>query len=146
MGFILFLVTLCRLQKMRKAILDRRFDQFAELTMKDSNQLHACCMDTYPPLSYLNDTSRSIIELVHHINEQRMNPIVSAPFALHSWLGVDQGSVAGGVHVRRGTERVPVRAEGEPEHGVRLPALLLQQPCDRRLLPRPRLRAGRWQR
>lgn len=67
-----------RLQKIRKAILDRRFAEFAELTMRDSNQLHACCMDTYPPLTYLNDTSHSVISLVHHINEQRMNPIVSA--------------------------------------------------------------------
>lgn len=69
-----------RLQKIRRAILDRRFAEFAELTMRDSNQLHACCLDTYPPLTYLNDTSHSVIALVHHINEQRMNPIVAYTF------------------------------------------------------------------
>nr|KAF6318735.1 mevalonate diphosphate decarboxylase [Pipistrellus kuhlii] len=36
--------------------------------MKDSNQFHATCLDTFPPISYLNDTSRRIIHLVHRFN------------------------------------------------------------------------------
>ena len=36
--------------------------------MADSNQFHATCLDTYPPIFYLNDTSRRIIQLVHEYN------------------------------------------------------------------------------
>ena len=74
---------------MRRAILEKRFDQFAELTMKDSNSLHACCQDTYPPLCYLNDTSRAIMELVHHINEDHMRPIVIHPHVLINCLLIE---------------------------------------------------------
>ncbi|KAL4235020.1 hypothetical protein ACF0H5_006658 [Mactra antiquata] len=50
------------------AIKNKDFDKFAEITMKDSNQLHAVCLDTYPPISYLTDTSRDIMTLVHRYN------------------------------------------------------------------------------
>lgn len=57
-----------RMKEMEKAILERDFDSFATLTMQDSNQFHAICLDTYPPICYLNDTSRSIIQLVTEYN------------------------------------------------------------------------------
>ncbi|XP_030831199.1 diphosphomevalonate decarboxylase isoform X2 [Strongylocentrotus purpuratus] len=56
------------METMRKAIKDRDYRTFAELTMKDSNQMHAVCLDTYPPISYMNDTSRSIVQMVHDYN------------------------------------------------------------------------------
>ena len=36
--------------------------------MQDSNQFHAVCLDTYPPIFYMNDTSKAIIRLVHALN------------------------------------------------------------------------------
>lgn len=36
--------------------------------MQDSNQFHAVCQDTYPPIFYMNDMSKLIIRLVHVIN------------------------------------------------------------------------------
>lgn len=36
-----------------KFICERDFDGFAEMTMRDSNQFHAICMDTFPPIFYL---------------------------------------------------------------------------------------------
>lgn len=44
---------------------------FAEppfLPLQDSNQFRAVCLDTYPPITYLNDTSRAIIELCTRYN------------------------------------------------------------------------------
>ncbi|XP_056333822.1 diphosphomevalonate decarboxylase [Danio aesculapii] len=58
-----------RMEKMIRAILLRDFTTFGELTMKDSNQFHAICLDTYPPIFYLNNISHQIISLVHRYNQ-----------------------------------------------------------------------------
>jgi diphosphomevalonate decarboxylase len=57
-----------RMEQMKKAILEKDFNTFAEITMKDSNQFHATCLDTFPPIFYLNDVSRSVIQLVGRYN------------------------------------------------------------------------------
>ena len=38
------------------------------LAEQDSNQFHAVCLDTYPPIFYLNDTSKKIIDICHKLN------------------------------------------------------------------------------
>ncbi|XP_071635505.1 diphosphomevalonate decarboxylase [Temnothorax longispinosus] len=58
-----------RANKMQRAIVEKDFKNFAQLTMKDSNQFHAVCLDTYPPCIYMNDISNSIINLVHSYND-----------------------------------------------------------------------------
>lgn len=57
-----------RMTRISKAIQQKDFNTFAEITMQDSNQFHACCLDTSPPIFYMNDVSRSIISLVTEIN------------------------------------------------------------------------------
>lgn len=57
-----------RLKQMEEAYLKRDFETFGKLTMQDSNQFHATCLDTYPPIFYMNDVSKTIIRLVHVIN------------------------------------------------------------------------------
>lgn len=57
-----------RLEEIERAYLARDFETFGKLTMQDSNQFHAVCLDTYPPIFYMNDTSKTIIRLVHVIN------------------------------------------------------------------------------
>lgn len=57
-----------RINRIKTAILDKDFDQFASITMQDSNQFHAICLDTFPPLFYLNDASRQIIRICSMIN------------------------------------------------------------------------------
>lgn len=57
-----------RMVKMVEAIRRKDFATFAELTMKDSNQFHATCLDTYPPIFYLSSVSQHIINLVHRYN------------------------------------------------------------------------------
>lgn len=51
-----------------EAVRRKDFLAFAELTMKDSNQFHATCLDTYPPIFYLNSVSQQVINLVHRYN------------------------------------------------------------------------------
>ncbi|XP_060080383.1 diphosphomevalonate decarboxylase-like [Ylistrum balloti] len=69
-----------KVEKINQAINDRDFQTFAEITMKDSNQMHACCLDTYPPISYLTDVSRRIIQLVHHFNRSCQQTKVAYTF------------------------------------------------------------------
>lgn len=59
-----------RFEQMKKAILDKDFETFAELTMRDSNQFHAVCLDSYPPIFYMNDVSHAAIRVVEEINKQ----------------------------------------------------------------------------
>lgn len=58
-----------RLTAMRRAIRDRDFEIFAQTTMQESNQLHAICLDTFPPLVYLAPCSFLIMRIVHAMNE-----------------------------------------------------------------------------
>ena len=57
-----------RIAAMEKSYLEKDFDSFGKLTMQDSNQFHAVCMDTYPPIFYMNDVSKSIIRLCTVLN------------------------------------------------------------------------------
>ena len=59
-----------RIQLMKAAVSERNFESLAKVTMMESNQFHAICMDTMPPLFYLTDTSRDIINMAHLYNEQ----------------------------------------------------------------------------
>jgi diphosphomevalonate decarboxylase len=53
---------------MSKAIQERDFATFATLTMKDSNSFHATCLDTEPPIKYMNETSWAAIRVVEALN------------------------------------------------------------------------------
>lgn len=50
------------------AIQRRDFDSFAAITMADSNNFHATCLDTTPPIFYMNDVSRAIVQLFEELN------------------------------------------------------------------------------
>ena len=58
-----------RMNTIEKAYLNRDFTTFANVTMADSNQFHATCLDTFPPIFYMNDISRSVIKAVHAYND-----------------------------------------------------------------------------
>lgn len=57
-----------KIDSLINAIERRDFPAFAEIVMRDSNQFHAVCLDTYPPLLYLNGSSYKIIDAVHNLN------------------------------------------------------------------------------
>jgi diphosphomevalonate decarboxylase len=69
-----------RMEKMKAAILKKDFATFAEITMKDSNQFHSVCLDTYPPIFYLNDVSRGIIRVVEELNRLVGRPVAAYTF------------------------------------------------------------------
>ncbi|XP_031555955.1 diphosphomevalonate decarboxylase-like isoform X2 [Actinia tenebrosa] len=71
-----------RMKNMEEAIIHKDFETFAELTMKESNQFHAVCQDTYPPIEppYLSTTSHSIIQLVTAYNQYHKNTKVAYTF------------------------------------------------------------------
>lgn len=58
-----------RTEDIIEAIRNKDFPKFAEITMKDSNQFHAVCLDSYPPFVYMTEVSHLIIELIHKYNE-----------------------------------------------------------------------------
>ena len=69
-----------RMATIEKAIQARNFETFARVTMQDSNTFHACCLDTQPPIFYLNDVSRSIIQLIEELNKANGKPMAAYTF------------------------------------------------------------------
>ncbi|KAM4631319.1 diphosphomevalonate decarboxylase isoform 2-T2 [Polymixia lowei] len=69
-----------RMEEMIEAVHRKDFSTFAELTMKDSNQFHATCLDTYPPIFYLNNVSHQVISLVHQYNSHYKETRVAYTF------------------------------------------------------------------
>ncbi|KAH7925628.1 Diphosphomevalonate decarboxylase [Leucogyrophana mollusca] len=57
-----------RMRDISAAIQKKDFDTFARITMQDSNQFHAVCLETDPPIFYMNDVSRAIIALIVEYN------------------------------------------------------------------------------
>ncbi|KAK2634254.1 hypothetical protein Ddye_029046 [Dipteronia dyeriana] len=69
-----------RIVQMEKAIKNRDFSSFAQLACADSNQFHAVCLDTSPPIFYMNDTSHRIISYVEKWNRSEGSPQVAYTF------------------------------------------------------------------
>ncbi|CAK4033078.1 Diphosphomevalonate decarboxylase [Lecanosticta acicola] len=90
-----------RMKAMEKAIHARDFEAFATLTTKDSNNFHACCLDTQPPIFYMNDTSRAAVRICEAINATQEDKSVCAytfdagPNAVVYYLAENEHLVAG---------------------------------------------------
>ncbi|KAK4759953.1 hypothetical protein SAY87_023084 [Trapa incisa] len=69
-----------RIVKMEEAIRNRNFSLFAQLACADSNQFHAVCLDTCPPIFYMNDTSHRIISCIEKWNRFEESPQVAYTF------------------------------------------------------------------
>ncbi|KIW52752.1 diphosphomevalonate decarboxylase [Exophiala xenobiotica] len=59
-----------RMKEIEKAIQEKDFETFAQITMQDSNSFHAICMDSWPPIHYLNDVSRAAMNGVETANRK----------------------------------------------------------------------------
>ena len=59
-----------RIEKARAALKEKDYETLFAETMADSDSMHACMMDTQPPLNYLNEKSLEIIRRVNGLNEK----------------------------------------------------------------------------
>lgn len=89
-----------RMAEMQKAIQEKDFESFGKVTMMDSNSFHATCLDTYPPIFYLNDVSRAAIKIVESINAAAGRIIAAytfdaGPNAVVYYLEENEKEVAG---------------------------------------------------
>ena len=66
--------------EMEKAIAEKDFEAFAKVTMRDSNSFHATCLDTSPPIFYMNDVSRAAIRAVESINQRAGRTVAAYTF------------------------------------------------------------------
>ncbi|KAF4544437.1 Diphosphomevalonate decarboxylase [Lasiodiplodia theobromae] len=58
-----------RMRQMEEAVAARDFATFGRLAMKDSNSFHALCLDSEPPIFYMDGSSRAAVTVVGRINE-----------------------------------------------------------------------------
>ncbi|EAU34567.1 hypothetical protein ATEG_05498 [Aspergillus terreus NIH2624] len=91
-----------RMAAIETAIQNRDFPAFAEITMRDSNGFHATCLDSWPPIFYMNDVSRAAVRLVHDINRAAGRTVAAytfdaGPNAVIYYLEKDNDLVAGTV-------------------------------------------------
>jgi diphosphomevalonate decarboxylase len=67
---------LCRVEgkvdEMVGRILSRDFSGVAEMTMRDSNEVHGMFMETYPPMRYIGDGGFKVIERCHEFNKDEI--------------------------------------------------------------------------
>ena len=57
------------LNTVRNAILKKDLPTLLEAVMRESNNMHATMLDTWPPILYLNDISKEVIYAIHEFNE-----------------------------------------------------------------------------
>ncbi|MBI3051979.1 diphosphomevalonate decarboxylase [Candidatus Woesearchaeota archaeon] len=58
-----------KVEGIRQAILGKNMHSLLPAVMAESNSLHAVMLDSWPPIIYLNDTSKRIIAAVHELND-----------------------------------------------------------------------------
>jgi len=68
------------MELMTKAIKEKDFETFAKVTMIESNSFHATCLNTYPPIRYLNGTSFAAQEAVEAINRKAGKDVAAYTF------------------------------------------------------------------
>jgi diphosphomevalonate decarboxylase len=89
-----------RMEEMKAAIGARDFATFAKVTMADSNGFHATCLDTEPPIFYMNDVSRAAVRAVENISKAAGRVVAAytfdaGPNAVIYYLDEDETLVAG---------------------------------------------------
>jgi diphosphomevalonate decarboxylase len=53
---------------LKTCLKEKNYEKIFEITMRDSNNFHAVCRDTFPSICYMNDNSNFIVKVVDAIN------------------------------------------------------------------------------
>lgn len=69
-----------RLEELLKAISAMDYPAFNRAIMRESSNFHATCLDTYPPLFYLNQFSAAAIAAAHKFNAKEKMEVVGYTF------------------------------------------------------------------
>lgn len=59
------------------AIKNRDINSLSMAIMRDSNNMHATMLDTWPPIMYMNDISKEIIYRINELNESQKNKCIA---------------------------------------------------------------------
>ena len=68
------------IEEMKQAVSEKNFEKFGELTMRESSNMHAVMLDTWPPIMYLNDISKEIIYAIQELNKAEGKIIAAYTF------------------------------------------------------------------
>ncbi len=69
-----------RVKEMIDAYKKKDFNAVAELTMRDSNEMHALMLSTRPSIRYLNKASHGIMDIIEELNEKEGTNIAAYTF------------------------------------------------------------------
>lgn len=68
------------IESMKEAVAQKDFPAFSQLTMRESDNLHAVMLDTWPAITYLNDWSKQIMYSVGKLNETSGEAVAAYTF------------------------------------------------------------------
>ena len=65
------------ISQVKESLIQKDFHKFAEVVMRESNQLHAICLDTLPAIFYMNNTSKLIVNTIRDLNTEYQQNIAA---------------------------------------------------------------------
>ena len=65
------------IREIKIALEEKNWSNLAEIIMRESNSLHSVWLDTFPPIFYMNETTKAIISLVHELNRHHSEPVAA---------------------------------------------------------------------
>lgn len=68
------------IKKAIHSIKERDFGALGEIVMRDSNNMHAAMIDSWPPIMYLNDSSKEVMVKISNLNESEGRIIAAYTF------------------------------------------------------------------
>jgi diphosphomevalonate decarboxylase len=69
-----------RMEEISKAVTERDFEKFAEITMIDSDDLQQVCATTIPKVQYATEDSYAMIRLIHAFNKAKGKRVLAYTF------------------------------------------------------------------
>ena len=68
------------IKEIKESFIEKNFEKLGKIIMKDSNNFHSVCRDTFPTINYLTEESEFIIKIVDEINKNEKKIICAYTF------------------------------------------------------------------